>query len=119
MSLLELARQLSISWPRLTTDLDFILVPYGGGGLCRHSHRHPCELPGCQIIGVEPGQHRMWARSLQARERLAFPVPDTLADGQQLYYSRRNTVPIIQRHGVQTVSPNNENDIRSAMAWLF
>lgn len=65
-------------------DLDVVVVPVGGGGLIAGSatvaraHRRDVA-----VIGVEPVAGDDTRRSLAAGERVAVPLPRTIADGQQ------------------------------------
>lgn len=63
-------------------ELDFILVPLGGGGLLSGTAVATRSLrPGCKIIGVEPaGADDAW-RSLKAGHIEPVAHPDTVADG--------------------------------------
>ncbi|MDQ1710121.1 MAG: threo-3-hydroxy-L-aspartate ammonia-lyase [Frankiaceae bacterium] len=65
-------------------DLDVVVVPVGGGGLLAgtatvaRAHR-----PELSVIGVEPEAGDDTRRSLLGGERVAVPLPRTIADGQQ------------------------------------
>jgi threonine dehydratase len=64
--------------------VDVLVVPVGGGGLLAGSATVVKALcPGSQVVGVEPEAGDDTRQSLAAGERVAIPVPATIADGQQ------------------------------------
>ena len=66
-------------------DLDVVVVPVGGGGLIAGVATAVKALqPGARVVGVEPEEGDDVARSLRAGERVTVPVPQTIADGQQV-----------------------------------
>jgi threonine dehydratase len=66
-------------------DLDVVVVPVGGGGLISGVATAIKALaPRARVVGVEPEAGDDVARSLRAGERVAVPVPQTIADGQQV-----------------------------------
>jgi len=65
-----------------TPDLDALIVPVGGGGLCSGicvAARH--LSPGVQLFGAEPALADDARRSLEAGTILESTYPDTVADG--------------------------------------
>jgi threonine dehydratase len=94
--------------------LDVLLVPVGGGGL----------ISGCatvmegRTIGVEPETGDDFKRSLAAGERVAVPVPRTIADGQQIPIPGELTFPVV-RERVEAVVTVSDAEIVAAMRWAF
>ena len=67
-----------------TPDLELLVVPVGGGGLIAGCSTAAKALrPGIRVVGVEPEGGDDTRRSLAAGERVALPVPRTIADGLQ------------------------------------
>jgi threonine dehydratase len=102
-----------------TGPLDVLVVCLGGGGL----------LSGCAVVatalsqgiavwGVEPEAGDDFVRSLAAGERVAIPVPRTIADGLQTTQPGVHTFAIVQAlcAGVVTVS---DEELRAAMRFAF
>jgi threonine dehydratase len=99
--------------------LDAIVVPVSGGGLAAGTATIAAALaPGIEVHGVEPEAGDDTRRSLEAGERLALPVPRTIADGLATPMPGELTFPINQEllAGVTTVS---DADIVEAMRLLF
>jgi threonine dehydratase len=91
---------------RTVGALDYLYVPVGGGGLLAGSALAAAALsPGCRVIGVEPAAGDDVRQSLAKGERVAIPVPKTIADGAQTTQVGALTFPIIQRlvHEVMVV----------------
>ena len=65
-------------------DLDVVVVPVGGGGLLAGTATVARAVRSdVTVIGVEPEAGDDTRRSLLAGERVAVPLPRTIADGQQ------------------------------------
>jgi threonine dehydratase len=99
--------------------LDAIVVPVSGGGLAAGTATIATALaPGIEVHGVEPEAGDDTRRSLEAGERIALPVPRTIADGLATPMPGELTFPINQEllAGVTTVS---DADIVDAMRFLF
>jgi threonine dehydratase len=99
--------------------LEVLVVPVGGGGLIagcatvakamlRHVH----------VVGVEPLAGDDTRRSLAAGERVAVPVPRTIADGQQATIPGELTWEV-NRRLVDEVVTVTDDEIVAAMALLF
>jgi threonine dehydratase len=98
-----------------TPQLEILLAPVGGGGLisgCALAMHH--FSPRAEIYGVEAEAANDTFLSLQKGERVAIPVPQTIADGMQVTSPGEMTFPIMREHlaGVLLVS---EEEIKSAM----
>jgi threonine dehydratase len=99
--------------------LDLLLVCLGGGGLLAGSClAMQAEPAGADIYGVEPEAGDDWVRSLAAGERIAIPVPQTLADGAMTTSPGALNFPIVQSlaHGALTVS---DQQLCDAMRFAF
>lgn len=99
-------------------DLDFLLLPVGGGGLAAGSALAAEGLaPGCKVVAVEPaGADDTW-RSFQAGKRQPLGEVRTIADGLRTRAGVR-TFPILRRllHDVVTV---DDEAIVRAMRWIW
>ena len=63
-------------------EVDLVLVPIGGGGLCAGvSTAIKALRPGVSVIGVEPEAADDTRQSLRAGQRVTIPPPVTIADG--------------------------------------
>ncbi len=97
--------------------LDLLLVPVGGGGLIAGSATAVAG-EGVRVVGVEPAAGDDVRRSLAAGERVRVPVPETIADGQQLPTPGELTWPLI-RERVAAVEPVTDDEIVAAMRFAF
>jgi threonine dehydratase len=80
-------------------ELDYLLVPMGGGGLLAGSALSASALsPNCKVIGVEPQAGDDGQRSFREGRQIEIPVPKTIADGAQTTRVGDHTFPIIQRY---------------------
>jgi threonine dehydratase len=80
-------------------QLDYLLVPLGGGGLLGGSSIALSTLsPHCRIIGVEPEAGNDGQQSLRKGEIVRIPVPATIADGAQTTFLGNYTFPIIKHY---------------------
>ncbi|HEU4947228.1 MAG TPA: threo-3-hydroxy-L-aspartate ammonia-lyase [Kribbella sp.] len=99
--------------------LDALLVPVGGGGLMAGCATAATALsPGIRMIGVEPENGADTARSLATGERVAIPVPRTIADGQALSIPGELTFAV-NRRLVDRIEVVSDDQIRAAMAFAF
>lgn len=100
-------------------DLDALVVPIGGGGLISGSSiAAHAILPGIRIFGVEPEQGNDTLLSLRAGERIAIPLPDTIADGLRATKPGAVTFPIVQKH-VEDILLVSDSEIRDALKFLL
>ena len=110
---------LGLEWIEQTPDLDAIIVPVGGGGLCAGvATAIKLSHPGCAIFGVEPTgadtMHRAFAAgSPQPIEKVAT-IADSLGPPSALPYS----FEICQRY-VDDLVRIDDDAMRDAMALLF
>jgi threonine dehydratase len=99
--------------------LDAMLVPVGGGGLMAGaSTAAKGLLPGIRMIGVEPAAGDDTKRSLEAGERVAVPVPRTIADGQAASIPGELTFAV-NRRLVDEIVLVSDDEIRAAMRFAF
>jgi threonine dehydratase len=100
-------------------DLDWLLVPVGGGGLlsgCIVASTH--VKPDIKVVGVETETSNDWVLSLAAGHPVRIEPPDTIADGMRTQQPGALTFPIVQRlgHGVMVVS---DQEVKDAMRLLL
>ena len=80
-------------------QLDFLLVPCGGGGLLSGSALASAALaPDCRVIGVEPSTADDGARSFRTKARQTVRNPVTVADGARTPSLGTLTFPLVLRH---------------------
>ncbi|MGA4843667.1 threo-3-hydroxy-L-aspartate ammonia-lyase [Streptomyces sp. G45] len=99
--------------------LDALVAPVGGGGLIAGSATAVKGLSSDALVyGVEPEVGDDTRRSLAAGQRVAVPMPRTIADGQAIEIPGEITFEINKRllDGVVTVS---DDEIRDAMRFAF
>jgi threonine dehydratase len=102
-----------------TGELDVLFVPVGGGGLLAGSATAAKGLfPAIRVVGVEPEEGDDTRRSLAAGERVAVPVPRTIADGQAADIPGELTFSI-NRRLVDDVALVSDDEIRDAMRFAF
>jgi threonine dehydratase len=100
-------------------NLDWLLVPVGGGGLLSGcTVASTGLLPRIKVVGVETETSNDWVLSLQAGHPVKIAPPDTIADGMRTQQPGSLTFPIVQRlgHGVMTVS---DDQVKDAMRFLL
>ncbi|MFF9479966.1 pyridoxal-phosphate dependent enzyme [Streptomyces sp. NPDC014733] len=102
-----------------TGPLGALLTPVGGGGLMAGCATAATALvPGIRMIGVEPEAGDDYVRSLAAGERVAVPVPRTIADGQATEIP--GELPFaINRRLLDSVVLVTDDEIRAAMRFAF
>jgi threonine dehydratase len=100
-------------------ELDSLLVPVGGGGLMAGSATAAKGLqPDIRMVGVEPEAGDDTMRSLDAGERVAIPVPRTIADGQAASIPGALTFSVNERL-VDEIVLVSDDEIRTAMRFAF
>jgi threonine dehydratase len=79
-------------------DIDFLIVPLGGGGLLAGSALSAkALLPGCKVIGVEPEAGDDGRQSLRKGKIVRIPVPKSIADGALSTHVGERNFPIVKR----------------------
>jgi threonine dehydratase len=97
--------------------LDVLVVPVGGGGLIAGSAIAATSMnPGIRVSGVEPSEGDDTRRSLAEGKVVRIPVPQTIADGQQVEMPGRLTFPINQKL-VYEIAVVTDDEIIGAMAF--
>jgi threonine dehydratase len=99
--------------------LEAFIAPIGGGGLLAGCATIAKALnPEIRIFGAEPERANDTFLSLQAKQRIEIPMPDTIADGLRSPKPGALTFPVLQRHleGVLLVS---EEEIRQTVKFLL
>ena len=100
-------------------DLDAVVVPIGGGGLCagvaaavkQHS-------PQCEVIGVEPVGADSMSRSLRSGKPESIPAVETIADSLGAPYALDYSFELCQRF-VDRVVRVDDDALCVALAQLF
>jgi len=100
-------------------DLDALVIPIGGGGLISGCSIAAHALrPAIRVFGVEPEQGNDTLLSLRAGERVAVPLPETIADGLRTAKPGALTFPLVQKH-VDDIALVSDPEIRDAMRFLL
>jgi threonine dehydratase len=100
-------------------DLDALLTPVGGGGLLSGSATIAKAVrPSIRMFGIEPADGNDTFLSLQAGERRAVPMPQTIADGLRAPRPGEVTFPVIQRE-VEQILLVDDDQIRTAIRFLL
>lgn len=98
-------------------DLDAIFVPVGGGGLAAGTCIAAADS-NTAVVGVEPEAGDDTKRSLDAGHRVTIPIPNTIADGQQISTPGELTFAINQPRlaGIELVG---DDELVDAMRFCF
>jgi threo-3-hydroxy-L-aspartate ammonia-lyase len=102
-----------------TPDLELLVVPVGGGGLIAGCSTAAKALrPRIRVLGVEPEGGDDTRQSLASGERVALPVPRTIADGLQATTPGELTFEVNKRlvDGIVTVT---DAQLVDAMRFAF
>ena len=101
------------------TDLDAVIVPIGGGGLCAGVATAIKLLqPTCQVFGVEPEGADTMHRSFAAGEPAAIDRVRTIADSLGAPYAAPYSFELCRRHVDELVKIDDEA-MRRSMGLLF
>ncbi len=99
-------------------DLDFLLVPCGGGGLLSGCALGAALLcPSCKVIGVEPESADDACRSFRTGTLQTVHHPSTIADGARTPCLGKHTFPIV-RHYVHDMVAVSDDALKGAMAFF-
>ncbi len=100
-------------------ELDLVVVPIGGGGLCAGvSSALKLLQPSCKVIGVEPAGADSMYRSFAAGEPRSIERVNTIADSLGAPY----TMPIsfeLCRRNVDELVLVSDDELRAAMRLLL
>jgi threonine dehydratase len=100
-------------------DLDVLVVPVSGGGLMAGSALAARHLrPSIVLYGVEPEAGSDTAQSLAKGERVAIPIPKTIADGLQVAQPGKLTFPILQRT-LEAVLLVSDEELIETLTWML
>jgi threonine dehydratase len=100
-------------------DLDALVVAVSGGGLMAGSATAAKHLrPQIAIYGVEPETGNDTALSLQKGERIAIPVPRTIADALQVASPGKLTFPIVQKT-VKAILLVSDDEMIETLSWIL
>ncbi|MCH8550761.1 MAG: threonine/serine dehydratase [Natronospirillum sp.] len=100
-------------------DLDAVIVPVGGGGLCAGVAAAIKQLrPGCRIYGVEPYGADSMYRSFQSGQPERLERVDTIADSLGAPMAMPYSFAVCQRF-VDEVVRVTDDDLSRAMVHLF
>jgi len=99
-------------------DIDYVLVPVGGGGLIAGVALALSTVrPSCKVLGVEPERCASYQAALLAGEPVETPTRPTLADGLAVPKVGANAFAVAKDLVKETVSVN-ERQIAIAMLRL-
>jgi threonine dehydratase len=100
-------------------DLDAVIVPIGGGGLCAGiATAVKLIQPRCQVFGVEPEGADTMYRSFASGKPETIDKPRTIADSLGAPYALPYSFELCQQHTDEVVLVSDEA-MRQAMALLF
>ncbi len=100
-------------------DLDYLLVPCGGGGLLSGSALAARGLsPTCRVVGVEPKVADDATRSFHTGVLQTVHNPPTIADGTRTPSLGSLTFPLVRRH-VDDMVTVSEEAIGEAVLFLL
>jgi threonine dehydratase len=100
-------------------DLDAVVVPIGGGGLCAGvAAAVKLAQPSCQVFGVEPTGADSMTRSLAAGSPQAIDAVRTIADSLGAPHAAPYSFDLVRRN-VDDVVLVDDDALRRAMLLLF
>jgi len=110
---------LGLEFHRQSGELDALVIPIGGGGLCAGLSNALKQLqPDCQVYGVEPVGADVMYRSLLAGTALASRPIATIADSLGAPFTCPFTFELCRRNLDHLVLVDDDQ-IRFAMALIF
>lgn len=110
---------LGYEWCLQVEDLDAVIVPIGGGGLCAGIASAVKQMqPHCQVFGVEPEGADTMHRSFSAGSPQAIDHIDTIADSLGAPHAAPYSFGLCKRliDGLVRIS---DDEMRRAMGLLF
>lgn len=106
-------------WARQVPDLDAIIVPIGGGGLCAGIATAVKQMqPNCRVFGVEPEGADTMHRSFAAGSPQAIEKVQTIADSLGAPYATPYSFGLCQ-HFVDELVKIRDEEMIAAMRLLF
>ena len=110
---------LGLEFARQAPDLDALIVPIGGGGLCAGvASAFKLVQPACQIYGVEPEGADSMLRSFQAGSPQTIEKVRTIADSLGAPYALPYSFALCQQN-VDDIVLVDDDALRRAMGLLF
>jgi threonine dehydratase len=110
---------IGLEWLEQTPDLDAVIIPIGGGGLCAGMAAAIKQIkPTCAVYGVEPVGADSMARSLLAGSPQAIERVRTIADSLGAPYALPYSFELCRRYLDDLVLIDDEA-IRRAMGLLY
>jgi len=110
---------LGYEWMKQLPDLDAIIVPIGGGGLCAGISAAVKQIrPQCQVFGVEPEGADSMHRSFAAGSPQAIDAVRTIADSLGAPYASPYSMDIC-RQNVDELVIIHDDEMKRSMALLF
>src|SRR5919202_6031208 len=101
------------------TDLDALLVPFGGGGLFAGASVAAKALnPRVACFAVEPAAADDARQSLAKGERVKIAPPETIADGARPQSPGELTFPVLRKNATDVLTVSDE-EIVEAMKFLL
>lgn len=106
-------------WMNQLPDLDAVIVPIGGGGLCAGISAAVKQIrPQCQVFGVEPEGADSMHRSFAAGSPQPIDAVRTIADSLGAPYALPYSMEIC-RQNVDDLVLINDDEMKRCMALLF
>ena len=100
-------------------DLEAVIVPIGGGGLCAGvSNAVKQANPACQVYGVEPEGADSMHRSFASGKPESIEEVRTIADSLGAPYAAPYTLSLCQRN-VDALVKVSDDQLRAAMRLMF
>lgn len=110
---------LGLEWLEQAGQLDAVIVPIGGGGLCAGvASAVKLVQPNCRVFGVEPVGADTMTRSFAAGAPQSRADVSTIADSLAPPYALPHSYALCRRH-VDEIVLVDDHQIRAAMALLF
>lgn len=110
---------LGLEFVQQVPDLDAVVIPVGGGGLCAGvASAVKLLAPACQVFGVEPEGADSMHRSFEAGEPRSIDRVATIADSLGAPYALPITFELC-RHNVDELVRVSDEQLRSAMRFLL
>ncbi|MHA1566517.1 MAG: threonine ammonia-lyase [Alphaproteobacteria bacterium] len=111
----------TVGWEfcRQAPELDAVIVPIGGGGLCAGISRAvKLAQPSCEVFGIEPEGADSMHRSFAAGEPVGIDAVRTIADSLGAPYATPGSFALC-RDNVDELVLISDDEMRAAMKLLF
>jgi threonine dehydratase len=108
-----------LEWCEQVADMDAVIVPIGGGGLCAGIATAVKHLqPACQVFGVEPEGADTMHRSFAAGKPVAIERVSTIADSLAAPHATPFSFGLCRRN-VDELVKITDDDMRGAMRLIL